>query len=85
MRDLVLTMRQRPKRSLGRRAVQLLALPRLWSGACGRAQDVQEWDLSEEVLVALSLDGKSFAQATMVVALRQGRCLEEVEPALSAA
>jgi hypothetical protein len=45
----------------------------------------QERILSGEVLVALFLDGKSFAQATMVVALRQGRCLEKLEPALSVA
>ena len=55
--------------SRGDRPVGVDGVPRVHSGQRAKLRELQERDLSGEDVVALVLDGKTFAEATMVVAL----------------
>ena len=53
----------------GDRAVGVDGVPDVHPGQCRKLREFQERDLSGEDVVAVVLDGKMFAAATMVIAL----------------
>ena len=52
----------------GYRSIELVGVPRLVEASAGKLREMQR-DLSSEDVVVMFLDGKTFAEATMVVAL----------------
>ena len=52
----------------GYRSIELVGVPRLVEASAGKLREMQ-LDLSSEDVVVMFLDGKTFAEATMVVAL----------------
>ena len=55
--------------SRGGRAVGVDRVPDVHPGQCAKLHEFHERDLSNENVVAIVLDGKTFAEATMVIAL----------------